>query len=205
MLLLAHTGIALGAAALTAASPVFRDDKTNTARAVFKMNAAPANALLMSGLVRLSRLVDLRLFMVGSMLPDIIDKPLGLWLLKDTLSTGRAYGHTLLFLILLLLSGLILLAARRSTWLLVLAAGTFMHELLDGMWNTPVTFYWPLYGTAFPGESTGDFLGRMLAELVHVPVVWVGELAGLLILAWVFYLVIANHKLGLLLRTGRLI
>jgi inner membrane protein len=205
MLLLAHTGIALGVAALAAASPAFSDAKAEPGVVAPGMKPASASALLMSGLARLSRLVDLRLFMVGSMLPDIIDKPLGLWLLKDTLSTGRAYGHTLLFLILLLLSGLILMATRRSTWLMVLAMGTFMHELLDGMWNTPVTFYWPLYGTAFPSESTGDFLGRMLTELIHVPAIWIAELAGLIMLVWIFYLVLANHKLGLLLRTGRLI
>jgi inner membrane protein len=203
MLLLAHTGIALGAAALVAASPAFGDARAEPGVAARKKNPAPASALLITGLVRLSRLVDLRLFMLGSMLPDIIDKPLGLWLLKDTLNTGRAYGHTLLFLILLLLSGLMLLAARRSTWLLLLAAGTFMHELLDGMWNTPVTFYWPLYGTSFPGESTGDFLGRMLTELIHVPAIWIGELAGLIMLVWILCLILSKGELGLMLRTGR--
>ncbi len=38
--------------------------------------------------------------LIGSMLPDIIDKPLGGLICKETLGNGRTYAHTLLFLLL---------------------------------------------------------------------------------------------------------
>ena len=41
--------------------------------------------------------IDYRYVALGSMLSDIIDKPLGLIILKDVLYNGRLIGHTLLF------------------------------------------------------------------------------------------------------------
>lgn len=45
--------------------------------------------------------------LVGSVLPDIIDKPLGGIILKDTIGNGRIYAHTLLFLLSLFVIGVI--------------------------------------------------------------------------------------------------
>ncbi len=39
---------------------------------------------------------DYRLVAVGAMLPDVVDKPLGIYLLRRQLRNGRVYGHTLL-------------------------------------------------------------------------------------------------------------
>jgi inner membrane protein len=209
MLFLAHSGIALGVAVTAAGilNPVATGaasgqeiSKSPVLRGLRQMNAFMAR-----GLAGLSRVVDIRLFVIASLLPDIIDKPLGLWLLPHTLATGRSYAHTLLFFLLILLVGTILLAIRRCTWLLLISAAVFIHLMLDAMWNTPITFYWPLYGASFPSEPTGDFIGRMLTELVNVPAVWIGDLIGLLIMAWLLYLALVHNKLGLLLRTGRLI
>jgi hypothetical protein len=49
--------------------------------------------------------MDYRLIIIGSLLPDIIDKPVGMILLP--LNNGRVFGHTLLFILILLLIGLI--------------------------------------------------------------------------------------------------
>lgn len=43
--------------------------------------------------------LDLRLVIIGSMLPDLIDKPLGIYLMGNTLSNGRVLSHTLVFLL----------------------------------------------------------------------------------------------------------
>ena len=84
------------------------------------------------------------------MLPDLIDKPMGQFLFQDTFSNGRIFGHTLLFSALILIASIILYySRRRSTGLLCLPFGSIMHLILDGMWLTPSTLLWPLYGWQF--------------------------------------------------------
>jgi len=67
--------------------------------------------------------------MLGSMLPDV-DKIIGIYLFPD-ISNGRIFLHTLLFLTLISLMGLLVFRFRRRTWVLVLAAGTLSHLILD--------------------------------------------------------------------------
>ncbi|MFP3975182.1 MAG: hypothetical protein ACLFVK_03050, partial [Dehalococcoidia bacterium] len=54
----------------------------------------------------IARVIDYRIALIGSMLPDIIDKPLGIYIFTETFSNGRIYAHTLLFFLVLLLIGL---------------------------------------------------------------------------------------------------
>ncbi|WP_418888745.1 metal-dependent hydrolase [Methanothrix soehngenii] len=67
---------------------------------------------------------------LGSILPDIIDKPLGL-LLFGTPNMGRTFAHTLLFLLIL---GAISLRLR-DIRLASLTWGVFIHLILDSMWS----------------------------------------------------------------------
>jgi len=46
------------------------------------------------GIRKLPELLDYRLVLVGSMLPDIIDKPLGGLVFREALESGRTYCHT---------------------------------------------------------------------------------------------------------------
>ena len=107
---------------------------------------------------RFSELVDYRLVLIGSMLPDIIDKPLGGLILKDTLGNGRIYAHTLIFLLLLFGIGIFFWVKYKRPEMLVLAGGSFVHHILDGMWRFPGTYLWPFYGWSFPkGDPEGWF------------------------------------------------
>ncbi|HPR42074.1 MAG TPA: metal-dependent hydrolase [Candidatus Methanofastidiosa archaeon] len=82
------------------------------------------------------RSYDLRLVIVGALLPDIIDKPLSLL----SLGSGRGYAHTLLFMVLVLV-----LAYRHKA--MELAFGNAVHLSLDFMFLEPRIFLWPLLGT----------------------------------------------------------
>jgi len=134
---------------------------------------------------------DYRLVMVGALLPDLVDGPLG----------GARVLHTLVFSVALL--ALVMLATRRRRalrrHLLALPVGTFLHLVLDGMWAQTKVFWWPLFGTSF-GRRGLPSLGRPLALLVFE------ELAGALALAWCW----RRFRLGeparrsAFLRTGRL-
>ena len=123
--------------------------------------------------------MDYRLIAVGSLLPDLVDKPVGMILLP--LNNGRVFGHTLLFIFILLLIGL---RYRNS---LYLSFASFLHLIEDGMWNEPETLFWPVFGLEFPAKEHGSFyeyLGRIISEytpsLSHVFILEVVGLAVIL-------------------------
>jgi membrane-bound metal-dependent hydrolase YbcI (DUF457 family) len=118
---------------------------------------------------------DLAFIALGSMLPDIIDKPLGL-IAFGTSNMGRTFGHTLLFF--LILAALALLI--KKIWLYSLAGGVFAHLALDFMWNSPVILFWPILG-GFPQATYMDTLSylQMLILGLKDPMISLPELFGL--------------------------
>ncbi|MDP2216447.1 MAG: metal-dependent hydrolase [Methanolobus sp.] len=102
--------------------------------------------------------IDYRYVIVGSMLPDIIDKTVGMILFADTFANGRIFAHALLFVVVLGAAGYYFYTRKGDHRLLTLAAGSLIHQLLDSMWKTPVTFLWPLLGWEFKRlEEYGSF------------------------------------------------
>jgi membrane-bound metal-dependent hydrolase YbcI (DUF457 family) len=109
---------------------------------------------------RLMRGADLAFVLLGSMLPDIIDKPLG-EVLFGTPAMGRTITHTLLFLLLLGIAAYYL-SDLRLAWV---AGGVLAHLLLDFMWNSPSTLLWPLLGSFPQAADLPEVLG--LAYLLY--------------------------------------
>ncbi len=54
---------------------------------------------------RLRVIIDPRYLAIGALLPDLIDKPIGRVIFASTLANGRIIGHTLLFTLLIALTG----------------------------------------------------------------------------------------------------
>ncbi|MFI5350105.1 MAG: hypothetical protein ACHQ2Z_11210 [Elusimicrobiota bacterium] len=132
--------------------------------------------------------LPLKPLLLGTLLPDLIDKPLYYGLAWATgrrgfdlglISGTRTFGHTLLFTI----SLAALASARRSKMIAALALGSATHLLLDVVSDvfTRKTDYslhilaWPLLGWRFPGylyEGIGEHLGHfrqpffLYAELI---------------------------------------
>ena len=136
----------------------------------------------------LRRDLPLKPLLLGTLLPDLIDKPMYYGLAWATgrrgfdlglISGTRTFGHTLLFTATLAA----LASARRSKILAALALGSATHLLLDVVSDvfTRKTDYslrilaWPLLGWRFPGylyEGLGEHLGHfrqpffLYAELI---------------------------------------
>jgi len=149
MFLLAHTGITLGAVWL-----IGHLDKGAGLNAA---NAVP-------------------LAVLGANLPDIIDKPIGVFAPELGLGTGRGIAHTLAFNIVLLALGLWL-----SGWLLYVAVASIGHLILDYMWRLPRVVFWPLYGFAFPRVGRRGFRAQIQAwwhSLWTDPRVFLTEVVG---------------------------
>ncbi len=111
--------------------------------------------------------IDLRYIAFGSLLPDIIDKPIGRVLFAESIANGRIIAHTLIFAILLLLIGYYFYKSREDPRFAMISVASFCHLLEDQMWTEPDTFYWPLFGWHFPYDpSYGggvDYLLTMLS------------------------------------------
>jgi inner membrane protein len=128
---------------------------------------------------------SMTLVALGSMLPDIIDKPLGCFIFGSA-SNGRIYAHTLLFLMVLMVLAFF---NPKVTWL---AGGVLAHLFLDQMWSSPVILLWPLLGS-FPLHdplSLSGYLELLLIGLKN-PGVYIPEILGL---AYLLYLVYSDKQ-----------
>ena len=117
MLVFGHTGITLGVAALLGRASYKRDFLPAVVKCpderskLLTEETSDCNHPSMSKVSWLSSLanhIDIRVLLLGSLLPDIIDKPVGLYFWRDTFSNGRIFCHTLLFLMVITLAGLYL-------------------------------------------------------------------------------------------------
>lgn len=123
---------------------------------------------------------------LGAILPDLIDKPLGHLILKNSLDYGRIFAHSLLFITVLVILALVLWKARSSLLLGAVAAGVGTHLILDNMWDLPVSLFYPLLGPFEQGHFPDYFGSSMVTELSS-PLEWLFGLVVLMIFLDLYY------------------
>jgi len=149
--------------------------------------------------------LDYRLLAFCALLPDLIDKPLAIWVFTDSHSAQNV-AHALLPNLALML---IALLWQRRALPYVLAFNA--HLIADRMWNHTETFWWPLFGWdvfwQFKFMNTPQAMLDTYLDIVQrYPQVWVVELIAVAYLVWF----VGKSKLFLwknlnhFLRTGRL-
>ncbi len=148
--------------------------------------------------------VDYRLVALGALLPDLIDKPLGRILLRSQFESGRIFGHTLLLNV-AVFSLLFFMRGRFKRKATLVPIGSLLHLAEDAMWATPVTFWWPLFGTTFPPDPTTDGALAWLNPL-NSPAAMIQEPIGLGLLLWLLaaHGMLSRDGLRTFLRTGHL-
>ncbi len=195
MLLFAHTGITLGLAlawdkGLGRPTP-FLPTKLNPEK-----------------LAGVAREIDYRLVLLGSILPDIIDKPIGHIFFAETFeNNGRLFAHTLLFFLLLLSYGLFRFYRYGKIGFLVLALCSGFHLILDEMWHAAATLLWPLMGWDFPETDLidlEDWLRTMGKAAQTEPLIYISETIGLVILLVFALKLWKNENLLHFIRQGTL-
>ncbi len=147
--------------------------------------------------------IDYRLVILGSILPDLIDKPLGVFILAEELSNGRVFAHTLLFVVLLLSAALIL---RRTAGpaLFCLALGSAAHLAMDRLWEEPQTLLWPLLRLRPERQDVSDWPEQMLEYLFADPYVYVSEVVGAAVVAALLASLVMRRGLGWFALSGRM-
>ena len=189
MLLFGHTGITLGIALFINDRLVKRNIFAPTTEQSDETGVTPVISSAFAP-------IDYRLVLLGSMLPDIIDKPLGIYLMGDTFNNGRIFGHTLLLTVILCAIGYFLYHRYKKWRVLVVSFSAGAHLIMDQMWLTLQTLLWPIYGWQFPEIDLTEWLTGLFEGLVNEPVIYLSEALGLAILGY--------FGLGLLRRRGLL-
>ena len=136
--------------------------------------------------------VDYRIVAVASLLPDIVDKPIGRLFLNSRFESGHLFGHTLLVNV-AFFSVLFFMRGRAKRTFTLVPISSLLHLALDGMWSNPKVFWWPFFGASFPREPVA---GGRLGFLTPEPIVLVQEAIGIAVIVWL----LASH--GLLNREG---
>jgi hypothetical protein len=140
---------------------------------------------------------DLRWVVFFTLLADIVDKPLGLIVFRETINNGRVWFHSLLVNLVI---SVVILAWRRST---VLVLALWLHQLCDKMWTRPWVALWPITGAfAYRDLPLSDWVYSVLSPY-NVISDAIG-LAALAFFAWRYELY-RKERLRDFLRSGQLL
>lgn len=164
MLFFGHVGITIGAAHL-----------------ISRLNKNP-------DAVKKSELIDYRFIALSAILPDIIDKPIGILYRSSFGNNTRLAAHTLIFCLFFLIIMQIIKKNKsirfRSTaaWVVF---GFWGHMVLDRMWlaRDRITFFYPFLGP-IPAWEESPFIRWALLKNNYYTVY--GELIGLIFMIYLF-------------------
>ena len=150
--------------------------------------------------------VDVRFLLLGALLPDLIDLPLGTLLLADRFAAGELWLHSLAVPSLYVTAVLLFTRrGRRRRAYMALGIGWLLHLALDGVWTDPEIFFWPLFGWEFQMGEVPYWPGAW-ERAFSDPWRWVLEVAGLAYLAWLWFAVglgVKERRVSVA-KTGRL-
>ncbi len=139
------------------------------------------------GLLRkkgLFRKIDYRKVALSSILPDLIDKPMAVFVFPESRS-ALLFSHTLILHL-----AVWLWTALKGWRNLPYALAFTGHLLLDRIWEFPQTFFFPFRGWSFHRwrdvGSPGAFGKAYFEVTLEHPELVVGEIAGLIALLWFF-------------------
>jgi hypothetical protein len=109
--------------------------------------------------------------------------------------------------VVVLLTGLYVYLNHKKTGVLAIAIGMVSHLILDSMWQTPQTLFWPLYGWAFPASEQGFFFTQISlwwSAFIANPTIKIYESIGLFILLASSWILMGHGKLKSLLIKGKI-
>lgn len=148
--------------------------------------------------------LDYRFVLIGAILPDLIDKPIGVYLFRNTFHNSRIFAHTLIFSILLILIGIFVKCKRKNNNILLLGISSSIHLILDSMWLYPAILFWPYFGVKFPVRPEGNWLESGILKLFTDPSYYISELLGFIIIAYYFIRLVKNKQIKEFINKGKL-
>jgi membrane-bound metal-dependent hydrolase YbcI (DUF457 family) len=141
-----------------------------------------AGALLGWGLMQLTH--DRRILLLciaGSMLPDIVDKSLGL-VFPVVFNGGRTLFHSLMILGIIVVLAALLIRSRFVFYGAGVAAAVLLHQVCDEMWHQPVNWLYPVLGP-FQGTMIPDYFAAYFLFEISNPSEWLFMIGSVIVLA----------------------
>jgi membrane-bound metal-dependent hydrolase YbcI (DUF457 family) len=129
--------------------------------------------------------VDFRIVIISAMIPDIVDKIVGMVILKEEISNGRIFTHTIIITGIIGASIFNLVQIKYKKIIIMLyILPTFIHLFLDRLWEDFHTLFWPIFGLGYNRLDVdfGDYLGILMSDWFALT----GELLGALIIVIFF-------------------
>jgi hypothetical protein len=126
--------------------------------------------------------VDYRFVLLGAIAPDLLDGALGLFVFDGP--SGRWIAHSILAVVVVAVAVLLVTRGERRLSLFGLAVGWLTHLVGDGMWQAPLTFLWPMFGTKFSTTPREPYSWDLIVHPLDHWTTWGAELFGLAILWW---------------------
>jgi inner membrane protein len=148
--------------------------------------------------------IDYRMVFIGSMLPDIIDKPIGGFFFRNYFHNSRLFGHSLIFSITLILLGTYLNNYKKTNKILLIGAASLIHQILDSMWVYPRILYWPFLGLKFPKRVGEGWIKHDIIKLLTDPRTFMPEVIGGLILLYYFIKLYKKRRICNFIKNGEL-
>lgn len=148
--------------------------------------------------------VDYRFVLVGAVLPDIVDKPIGMFFLRNIFHNSRLFAHALIFAVILTAIGIYRNNKYKKNGILMLGIGSFIHQILDSMWKFPKIALWPFLGLKFPPRPEGKWVSDDFTRLISDPTYYGPELIGFIIILYFFVKLVKNNGVKEFLITGKI-
>jgi len=138
---------------------------------------------------------------IGSVLPDLVDKPLDLVIFSQSVGNGYIYGHTLLAVFFLGVLCLLVLMVWKTPVIAGIAAGILSHQVLDLMWRYPKNWLYLVYGAFSQPSESSDIFTLLMCEIKN-PL----EIFLFMFLCAVIGIFIFHHRIAafLVCHTGRI-
>ena len=136
---------------------------------------------------------------MGGVLPDLIDKPIGYIYFADIFGNGRIFFHSLVLFFVLVITGLLIWKRWERPEVLAIAIGILSHQILDMMWETPKNWFFPLLGSV-SYKSESDYAFVLLENDASAKSEWI--FAAAIVVLIVLFFVIRRDK-GIISRHRR--
>jgi hypothetical protein len=127
----------------------------------------------------------------GSVVPDLIDKPLAL-LFPAILGSGRTLFHSMGSVCIILLITVMFMRSNHGLPGVGMVSAIFLHQVFDEMWSLPSNWFFPLLGP-FRGPVIPDYIGTFFWFEITNPSEWLFMLGTGMILVTSYRKIVMIH------------
>lgn len=168
--------------------------------------------------IKNNNFIDYRIVMVGSLLPDIIDKPLVQIIYGLQNHHGHFIAHSFIFSVLMIALGITVFHMKNNKVILILGICSLIHQIFDKMMLLPNVFFLPninlnhfivlqrfefVHNIIMPVYTKFPYMSGIVSYFEE-PYVFISEVIGLIVIIYFIHKLCSNKKYISFLKYGKL-